>query len=491
VFGVIHAARWGVRSTVLSEEELRRISDASLQILEKTGLRMPLSAERRDALAGKGLFFEEEEWNGSPSLRVRFSPESVAIALQSAPKTYTLYARNPENDLFLDGKQGYLTLDGSGLFVLDAETGAVRPSRKTDLETAAHLADALPEIAFLWPVVSAQDVPPPVQPLHELEALLRFSSKHVQAMTAVTPTAARGSIELAAAVVGGREALRKRPILSNFQCSFSPLSYDEDSLEAAFCFSEAGIPTGFLNMTIGCATAGATLAANLAQGNAEVLAGITLQQLLFPGTPTFYGSCATVLELRRGGVTCGGPEDCLLQMASCALAHYYGLPANVGTFASGARMPDWQAGFENALSGMASFLAGADMMCGAGLLQGATIFSAAQTVLDCEIFGFLRRAAGGLSVDDENLALSVIESVGPGGNYLTEEHTLAHMREIWQPRVLDRGSTRDEWEASGRLSPADLAERRARKLLEKHEPEPLPGEAEVREILREYEARLV
>jgi trimethylamine--corrinoid protein Co-methyltransferase len=372
--------------------------------------------------------------------------------------------------------------------VLDLDSGQVRPSTKADLQDAVRVAEALPQIAFLWPIISAQDCPTKVQPLHELEAMLANSGKHIQVMTAVNPLTARGTVEMAAEVAGGRDVLRQRPFISNFQCSVSPLSYDANSLEAAFIFGQAGIPTGFMNMTIGCGTAPATPAGNAAQANAEVLAGITLFQLFFPGVPTFYGTSATVMELRRGGVTCGGPEDFWLQAAGCQLAHFYGVPASIGTFAPGAKTSDWHAGVENAISGAISQFTGADLMSGAGLLNGAMIFSFEQLLLDCEIYDILRAVSQGFEVNEDTLALEVIQRVGPQNHFLTEEHTLAHMRDLWQPTLIDR-TPWAEWVQAGKPTTRDKARQRARQLLAAPPPDPLPCAARLREIITEYEQR--
>jgi trimethylamine--corrinoid protein Co-methyltransferase len=442
---------------------------------------MPLSQERRDQARDLGLILDEA------TDTLRFPSAVVEAALKQAPGRYTLCARNPENDFCLDGQHGYLSLDGSGTDVLDFETGQVRPSTKSDLEAAVRVADALPQIAFLWPTVSARDCPTRVQPLHELEAMLTQSSKHVQAMTAVDPLSAKGTVEIAAEVVGGREALRKRPIISNFQCSVSPLSYDARALEAAFVFGEAGIPTGFLNMTIGCGTAPATVAGNAVVANAEVLAGIALFEIFFPGVPTFYGSCATTMELRSGGVTCGGPEDFLLQAVGCQMACFYGLPGNIGTFATGAKVHDWHAGVENAVSGAVSQFAGADMMCGAGLLNGARIFSFEQLLMDCEIYDMLRAVTQGFLVNEETLAVEAIQATGPRNHFLKAKHTKAHMRKVWQPSVMDR-SPWDEWVKKGRPTADDRARQQARDLLASHEPEPLPCADRIRDIIAAYEA---
>jgi trimethylamine--corrinoid protein Co-methyltransferase len=144
----------------------------------------------------------------------------------------------------------------------------------------------------------------------------------------------------------------------------------------------------------------ATVAGIAAQANAEVLAGITLLELFYPGTPTFYGFCPTMMDLRRGGVAAGGPEDVLLQAVGCQMARFYGIPASIGTFATGAKLSDWHAGVENAISGVVSQLCGADMMSGAGLLYGARIFSFEQLLLDCEIYEMLRVVAQGFAIDD-------------------------------------------------------------------------------------------
>ncbi len=475
---MIQPVRWKTRFEFLTDADVQAIHQASLHIMERTGLVMPLSPGRQAQARDLGLRVAGE--------RVYFPPDVVEAAVKQAPRHYTLYARNPDYDLPLDGRHGYLSLDGSGTDILDLDTGQVRLSTKADLQDAVRLADALPQISFLWPTVSAQDCPDRVQPLHELEVLLTHSGKHAQAMTAVDPLNAKGAVEMAVEVAGGREALRQRPIISNFQCSVSPLSYDEKSLEAAFIFGEAGIPTGFLNMTIGCGTAPATLAGNAAQANAEVLAGITLFQLFFPGAPTFYGTSATVMELRRGGVTCGGPEDFLLQAVGCQMAHFYGVPASIGTFATGAKASNWHAGVENALSGAVNQWCGADMMSGAGLLNGAKIFSFEQLLLDCEIYDMLRAVSQGFTISPDTLALDVIHTVGPQQHFLAEDHTFAHMHDLWQPSLIDRLPW-DEWVQAGRPSAQDRARERAREILAAHQPEPLPNADRLREIIAAYE----
>ena len=447
----------------LSPEGLARMHAASLRILDETGVAVG-SVTVRDRLATAGARVD--------GIRVRLPAALVEAALGAAPRSYTLAAREPAWDLPLDGAHGYLSVDGSAAEILDPETGARRASTEADLAQVTRLADALPEISFLWQGVEAGDRPVPVRPLHELRTQLANSGKHVQLMTAVTPLAARGAVEMARAVVGGADALRSRPILSSFQVSLSPLTFEGDALEAALVYAEAGVPAGFVVMAIGCATAPATPAGVLAQSNAEVLAGMTIVETLAPGAPTFYGACSTTMDLRTGLTTCGGPEDLLYQAAFAQLARHYRLPVSVGTFAPGAKSADWQAGLENGLSGLVSLLAGADMLSGAGLLYAARVFALDEMVLDAEIFGLVRHLAGGITVDDTTLAVDVIGEVGPGGNFLAEDHTIDHMRGLWQPRLFDRG-TWEHWESGGRQTPRDRARERARSLLATHVPPPL------------------
>ena len=480
--GNILPVRYSSKWNILQQKQVEAIHLASLHILEHTGIRMP-HAELQDALAAQGAKVERETG------LVYWPPELVEELLGIAPASYTLCAVDPAQDLCLDGEHGYLTLDGSGLQVVDFNDGRVRTSTKKDLEDATRAADCLDQIAFLWPAISAQDYPQKVQPLHELAAMLSNTTKHIQAMTAVNALSARGSLEIAAVVAGGKKALKERPIISNFQCSISPLTYDAEGLEAAFIFARGGIPTGFMTMQVGCSTAPGTLAGNLALGNAEIIAGIVALQVICPGAPTFYGSCATVMELKSGGVACGGPEDFMLQAMSAQMARYYKIPSNIGTFATGAKASNWHAGVENAASGAASIFAGADMMCGAGLLNGARIFSFEQLLLDCEIFEILRRTAGGIEVNDETLALETIHKVGPGDHFMAEEHTFNHLREMWQPAVINRSSY-DKWEAEGRRDALEKAHEQAAGILANHRPEILKAgiKKEIDEIIASYES---
>ncbi len=447
----------------LDQDGLARLHEASLGILDTTGVAVT-SEVIRGRMARAGARVDGD--------RVRLPAALVQTALAAAPAEYTLAARDPAWDLPLDGAHGYLSVDGSAAEILDLETGERRPSTEADLARVTRLADALPEVAFLWQGVEAGDRPAPVRALYELRTQLVQSGKHIQLMTATTPLAARGAVEMARAVVGGSEELRARPILSSFQTALSPLTFDGGALEAALVYAEAGVPAGFVVMAIGCATAPATPAGVLAQSNAEVLAGITILETLLPGARTFYGACSTTMDLRSGLATCGGPEDLLYQAAAAQLARHYGLPSSVGTFAPGAKGSDWQAGLENGLSCFASFLAGADLLSGAGLLHSARVFALEEMVLDAEIFGLVRHFARGLVVDEETLAVEVVGRVGPGGHFLAEEHTVAHMRALWQPRIFDRTAW-EEWETVGRPSPRDRARERARSLLASHAPLPL------------------
>jgi len=469
------------RLDVLSPEDVEKIHSQTVYILDRLGVSIG-SEKIRQALAESGARVDEA------ARRVHFSSTMIEKALHRAPRMYSLYSRSPGADLELDGKQGYLSTDGCAAEIIDLETGERRPSTKKDLAQVTRLADALPEISFLWQPVAVRDVPPKVESLHELHIQFANSRKHIQMMTAVTESAAKGVVDIARVVAGGTRELEKRPIISAFQCSLSPMTYDEGSLEAAVVYARAGVPCGFVVMPITCASAPATVGGTLAQSNAEVLAGIVALESLVPGAPTFYGSCATVMDLHSGAAACGGPEDLVYQMAAAQMARFYGIPSSVGTFATGSKVPDWQAGLENGLSGMASCLAGAEMMGGAGLLFGARVYSPEEMLLDTEIFSLLRHlfVVPGNATDES--FVPVLESVGPGGHFLMERHTVEHMRRLWIPRFFDRKSW-DEWKATGKPGPRQAARERVRQLLSSHDSPPLEEamEREILEIIESYE----
>ena len=449
---------------VLSAEDVRRLHAATLEVIETVGVRFP-SERALDIWAAHGAAVDRA------TAIVRAPGELIEQALAAAPAEYPLGARDPALDLSLDGRHVYAGTDGCGVEVEDLVTGEVRRARLADVAAIAHVADALDEVSFNWVPVSAQDMPPQSRALHELAAIWRNSTKHVQTESIVTPAEVAAAIEMAAAIAGGRDALRERPLLSIMQCTISPLAHDGGALEAALLAVEAGLPTGFMTMASCAFTGPATPAGNLVVGNAEVISALAMLELASPGAPVFYAAAQTAIDLRNGAYTGGGPEDFLFGAATNALADFYRVPLSMGSFATGAKVPDWQAGLENGLSTLMASASGADMLLGLGLLHGSRIFSFEQLLLDAEIYSIIRSLVRGIAVDDESIALEAIRAVGPGGDYLTQPHTRRHMRELWQSRYLDRRPY------SAWADDPDLVRRsardRARELLASHEPEPL------------------
>lgn len=456
-----------IRLKVLSDEDVRRLHTATLDIIESVGVRFP-SERALDALEGAGAKVDR-------ATRIaRIPGHLIEEALAKAPPAFTLAARDPALDLTLDGDHLYLSTDGTGVEVIDLQTGQRRRSTKEDVGRAALVADYLDAIAFHWPTVAAQDCPAATRGLHELEAIWHNSTKHVQTESIITEAEAQGVVEMGEAIVGGREALRRRPVVSIMECTVSPLAHDGGSLEAALVAAEAGLPVGFMTMASMASTGPATLAGNLVVGNAEVISGLALVQMAYPGAPVYYAAAQTAMDLRSGAYTGGGPEDYLFAAATCQLADFYRVPLSMGTFATGAKEPDWQAAFDNVFSGLMSVLGGADMMSGAGLLHGSRVFDFAQLVMDAEIYSALWHVARGIVVDDETLALDVIREVGPGGSFLAHRHTRRAAREMWVPELIDRRPY-EVWEKD-RVGARERAQEKARWILANHRPEPLDEE---------------
>jgi trimethylamine--corrinoid protein Co-methyltransferase len=453
-----------LRLDILTPQEIKKIHDATLWIIEKIGIRFP-SKKALDIWAAHGAEVDREK------MVVRARADLIEKALKTCPPCYSLAARDPQQDLPLDGNHVFVSTDGCGVEVIDIKTGMRRTSCLQDVRDISRIADATEQVGFHWVPVSAQDMPPETRGLHEIKAIWENSTKHLQTESIYSEREARAAVEMASLITGGKDKLRERPVLSLIQCSASPLGHDSGNLEAALVAAEYGLPTGIMTMAANLTTGPATLAGNLAVGNAEVVSGIALLQLAYPGTPVFYTAAMTASDLRTGGYTGGGPEDFLYGAATNVLSDFYNIPLSVGSFATGAKEPNWQAGIENSLSTFMASIAMSDMLSGIGFLHGSRIWSFAEMMMDCEIFSIIRKTMQGIVVDDETLALDTIAAVGPGGNFLTQKHTLKHMHDLFLPQFMDRRPF-NEWEAK-HDDARDWALAKARTTLETHQPDPL------------------
>ncbi len=469
-----------VHLNILSQADVQKIHEATLEIIESVGVRFP-SHKALDILEAHQAKVDRQ------SMVAKIPGHIIEEYLSKAPSEYILAALDPQLDLPLDGTYSHLGTDGCGIEIIDAFSGERRRTTKGDVSDVARVADYLSEIAFHWVPISAQDCPPYSRSLHELAAIWQVSKKHVQTESIVNENELKVAVEMAAALVGGKETLRKRPILSIMQCTTSPLGHDGGSLEAGLIAAEAGLPVGFMTMASCATTAPVTLAGNLVVGNAEVISALALMQMASPGCPVYYAAAQTAADLRSGAYTGGGPEDFLFGAATNVLSDFYHVPLSMGAFATGAKEPNWQAGVENSLSAFMAVSTLSDMLLGAGLLHGSRILSYEMLLLDAEIWSILCSTFEGIVVDEENLALDVIRTVGPGGTFLSQKHTKNHMSERWITRFMDRRPY-NLWEEK-RNGPREWARLEAQRILKEYYPEPLEEKLsqELERIIKAYE----
>jgi trimethylamine--corrinoid protein Co-methyltransferase len=410
---------------------------------------------------------------------VRLPPELVIEAMSHAPRFYTMGARLPAFDLNLDGKAMYCATDGCGVETIDLSTRRRRRSTKDDVAMGARLADCMPEIGFYWPIVSAQDYPI-TAPLHELEASFNNTVKHIQSETVMGGLTASYAIEMAKVVAVDEDTLRARPPLSLLICCIAPLAQDNEGMESALAFAEAGLPVGFMSMVNVGSTAPATLAGTVITGDAEIVAAMTLIQMAYPGAAIFYSLMPGIMHPRSGAYLGTAWEGTLLYAIGVELAHGWGVPTLAGIFGTDALVPGWQSAGDPASSLLLIALAGAETASGLGLLESCTLFYPEAMLLDADIYQRVRFEAAGLEITPDTIAMDVIKGVGPRGHFLRHPHTRTHMRR----RVFSNLSGRITPDG-GTLEPVEVARQKVEWILANHNPQPLEGyqQTELRRII--------
>jgi trimethylamine--corrinoid protein Co-methyltransferase len=448
------------RLEFLSREQRDQLQQATLQILNEVGVRFP-SQKALQVLEAHGA---DVDWE---TQIVKISPDLVWKALKTAPRYYTLGARDPACDLHLQQGKTFFTTDGCGVETIDFETRQQRPSRKTDVARMAHISDYLSSVAFYWPMVSAQDYGV-AAPLHEMDASWNHTVKHVQSETIMGATPARFALEMGLVISGSREELRKRPPLSLVVCTIAPLVQDKEGIEGAMVLAEAGVPVGFLAMPTLGTTAPATLAGALAMGDAEIISACVLMQLVAPGAPVFHSMMQAWADPRTGGYV-SYPLDCRGRYAPVEMAHHWGIPALGGSYGTDAKQAGtWQSAAEPALDPFMVALAGAEIVTGIGLSRTYTLLYPEQIIMDSDLYHRARHYLKSLDVTPETLAVDVVRAVGPAGHFLAQKHTRQHMR-----TALKRAITHQLDDQNQYIDPAEFARRRVDWILKNYEPQPL------------------
>jgi trimethylamine--corrinoid protein Co-methyltransferase len=284
-------------------------------------------------------------------------------------------------------------------------------------------------------------------------------------------------LEIYRAVAGGARSLRDKPMVEAFLEPISPLQLPKDGLDIVRELARAGQPVSIGPMAMTSGTAPATLAATLAQENAEILAGVVVTQLFAPGTPITYGGIPHIMDPRTSICSFGSPEQGLMAVAMVQMAGFYGFPVYVNVCLTDAKVPDAQAGVEKGTSLLLAVLAGADTFGHCGICGTDHAGSLVWLALDNEIMEYVKRIARGFEVDAGMVAADVVKKVGPGGNFLAEEHTVRYFRkELWLAGPAWTRQNWDGWAESGKLSMADRLRNQVKEILSSHEPEPLGAE---------------
>jgi trimethylamine---corrinoid protein Co-methyltransferase len=461
----------------LSDADITQIHDASLTVLERTGVEVPVS----EALA----IFQNAGANIDPDRSRVFLPRGmVEDALAQARHRFVLAGRDEARDMDMGGDRVYMGTGGAAITVLDLD-GTVRESRLADVAEFARLVDCLDNIHFYQIPVIARDVPDGAHDVNQVYAALSNTTKHIQT-NLNSIMSAHDVMALAAMVAGSPAALAARPFISFVTCCInSPLRYDPLPTSLMLELVRHDLPVAISSAPMAGMTSPMALAGTLVQINAEVLSGVVLANLVRPGARLLIGYVPTIADHRQGGIAVGTPEFALMNAAAAQLAHFYDIPLYNSAGIADSKVPDVQAGYEKAMTSAVAALSGGNFIHHtAGLLESLMCVASEQYVIDDDINGSVMRLVRGIEVNEHTLSVDVIDEVCSESQfYLESWQTLDLMRsECFYPHTTDR-TCRPNWEAKGALDMRERARQRVCAILANHHPERLP--VDVDQAIRE------
>jgi trimethylamine--corrinoid protein Co-methyltransferase len=434
----------------LTPTDVRRIDQTSRQILERVGIRI-----KDDAILNKLKKSGAQVDNHNQRMRIK--EELLDELLSRAPSQFTLYSRDGKNNLPLGEDEVHFANGGRVFRILDIATGGYRLSMLKDIARTAKLVNHLEHIRFYVIACQAHDVEPKQYHLNDFCNAFNNTTKHVMG-GCDNLEGVRQVWKLASLIAGGEERLREKPFFSVITNPISPLTMGPNAANIlSFCATH-GIPVTCASAPIAGATSPATLAGTLAQMHAETLAGVAITQVFSPGAKVLYGAVPTTIDLRNVEFVMGSAEMGMMGASAVQLAKLYHLPIRASAGVTEAKRPDIQSGVEKSFSNLMVAMAGADcILLAAGMLDSGNSISYEQYAIDNEIIGMVYRVLSGIRVNKDTLSLDVIEQVGPGGNYVMEEHTVDHMmEEFFYPRLSVRCNF-DIWEEKGHPDMLSLA----------------------------------
>ncbi|SDP83520.1 trimethylamine methyltransferase family protein [Desulforhopalus singaporensis] len=451
---------------VVMIENLYKIHNASMRILETAGMRfqhpkiIELLREKGIRVDGETAYFKENQLMGW---------------VEKAPKSFTVHARNSENNFVLGGDNMVLGPAYGAPYMIDRD-GRIRKGTLDDyirFLKLVHCSDYFQTNGGI--LIQPSDLD---NCRHNLELMIYNTLLHSdKALIGIegSETQMSSMFDMLAFVFDGREKLAEKPRIMTIVNTLSPLQMDRNALDTLIAYASHGQPVFVTPAPMEGFTAPITIAGMMALSNAEALAGIAVTQMIREGVPVVYGNQATSADLRTGAFVVGGPEHPLAIMCGARLAKSYGLPCRSGGSTSDAKKVCVQSGYESMMLLQTCSQENVNMvlLAGGGLDSGKGI-SFDKFMVDLEVIGLVRRLREGVRIDDDSLALDVITEVGPGGQFITSSHTARLCRqEIWNPQIGARrlASGQTSYEAIN-----DNIDKRMTAILEKYEQPRLSGE---------------
>lgn len=456
------------RLRMLSEEQVRDIHLATLEILERTGV------EVKDARALELLRQAGARISGQ---RAHIPAALVEQAIRRAPERVVIADRLGRRVMPLEEGKVFFGTGSDTPSMIDPRTGEHRPPRRRDVVDFARLVDALPNLDFAMSMGIVSDAPVMQNYVQGFAAMVEGTSKPI-VYTANNVGDLEQIHRMAIAVAGGEEALRANPFLVLYAEPISPLTHSPDGLGKLLYCAEHRLPVAYVSGTMAGATVPVTLAGAIAITNAECLSGLVIHQLVAPGAPFIYGANVSVIDMTTSACVYGGPEWRLADAAYADLARFYKLPVWAAAGNTDAKTVDAQAGAEALFSLAITALAQCNLVHDVGYIDSGLTSSMELTLLSDELIQMLRIFVRGIPTDPERLALEVIDEVGPGGHFLDTDHTVKHFRrEHFLPKLMERRNY-EGWVAGGSKDTAARLNARVLEILAEHQPAPLPQAAQ-------------